>query len=227
VPVAVICGSSGPSDADPSVRPHAQFNPITLALGLLGSDSSTRYNFQQLSDSLLGSLQSTVQTHSASFASSISTHNSFLGSLAQSQREVRQTKVMLVETKEALRGEKRAEINALSSRARVIKEMMDTLDTMCVRPHPASRPRSPLTSCLHYNPELPSEQLKSIPEQLETLIAEKRLLLAALVLVRSTKTISKPALREVGALSDLRGYFSTQKTVRSPSDLSGRESLAG
>lgn len=115
-----------------AAKPFAQFNPIPLALGLLESEPNALYNFQDLSDALLSSLQSTVQTHSASFASSISTHNSFLASLNQSQQEVRQTKAMLVETKEALRGEKRAEINALSSRGRAIKDMMDTLDTMCV-----------------------------------------------------------------------------------------------
>lgn len=58
-----------------------------------------------------------------------------------------------------------------------------------------------------------------MPEQIETLVSEKRLLLAALVLVRSIKTINKPALREVGALSDLRGYFSTQETVREDWDV--------
>lgn len=109
-----------------------QFNSIPLALALLESDRSTIFDFTNLSDSLLNSLQSTVQTHSASFASSISTHNAFLSSLNQSQQDVRSTKAMLNETKEALRGEKRAEINALSSRGRAVKDMMDLLDTMYV-----------------------------------------------------------------------------------------------
>lgn len=59
-----------------------------------------------------------------------------------------------------------------------------------------------------------SEHLKAIPEQLETLLSEKRLLLAALVLVRSVKTLNKPALSEIGALADLRNYFSLQEVVR-------------
>lgn len=59
-----------------------------------------------------------------------------------------------------------------------------------------------------------SERLKAVPDLLETLISEKRLLQAAILLVRSLKIINKPDMMEIGAVSDLRGYLVGQETVR-------------
>lgn len=59
-----------------------------------------------------------------------------------------------------------------------------------------------------------SEHLKSIPDVLEALISEKRLIQASVLLVRSLKLINKPDMQEVGAVSDLRGYLTGQETVR-------------
>lgn len=57
------------------------------------------------------------------------------------------------------------------------------------------------------------DHLKQVPEQLESLIGEKKFLQAALILVRSLKTINKPEIAEIGAVSDLRAYFVSQQTV--------------
>ncbi len=59
-----------------------------------------------------------------------------------------------------------------------------------------------------------SEHLKSVPDALESLILEKRLLQAAALLVRSLKLINKPDMQEIGAVSDLRSYLVGQETVR-------------
>lgn len=59
-----------------------------------------------------------------------------------------------------------------------------------------------------------SEHLKAIPDILESLMSEKRLLQAAAVLVRSIKTINKPEMLEIGAVSDLRSYLVGQEIVR-------------
>lgn len=53
--------------------------------------------------------------------------------------------------------------------------------------------------------------MKQVPEQLESHVAEKRFLQAALLLVRTIKTINKEVLRDVGAMSDLRQYFLSQE----------------
>lgn len=58
-----------------------------------------------------------------------------------------------------------------------------------------------------------SEHLKSIPDALESLISEKRLLQAAALLVRSLKTINKPEMLEIPAVSDLRSYLVSQEKV--------------
>ncbi|OWZ70298.1 hypothetical protein AYX14_04331 [Cryptococcus neoformans] len=57
------------------------------------------------------------------------------------------------------------------------------------------------------------DNLKQVPDQLESLIGDKRFLQASFILVRSLETINKPELREIGALSDLRSYFVTQETT--------------
>lgn len=60
-----------------------------------------------------------------------------------------------------------------------------------------------------------SDYLRSVPDALESLISEKRLLQAAALLVRSIKLINKQDMLDIGALSDLRTYLSSQETVRS------------
>ena len=61
-----------------------------------------------------------------------------------------------------------------------------------------------------------SEHLKSVPDALESLILEKRLLQAAALLVRSLKLVNKPDMHEIGAVSDLRSYLVGQETVCTP-----------
>lgn len=46
------------------------------------------------------------------------------------------------------------------------------------------------------------------------MMSEKRLLQAAILLVRSLRMINKGELMEIGALADLRSYLSGQETVR-------------
>ena len=55
--------------------------------------------------------------------------------------------------------------------------------------------------------------MKQIPDQLESLMAEKRLLQAAILVVRSVKAINKPEMLDIGALTDLRSYLTAQETA--------------
>lgn len=59
-----------------------------------------------------------------------------------------------------------------------------------------------------------SEHLKSVPDLLETLMSEKRLLQASVILVRSLKIINKPEMMDIGAVTDLRSYLIGQESVR-------------
>ena len=58
-----------------------------------------------------------------------------------------------------------------------------------------------------------SERLKLVPAVLESLMSEKRLLHAAILLVRSLKTANSQDMMDVGAVADLRSYLIGQETV--------------
>ena len=58
-----------------------------------------------------------------------------------------------------------------------------------------------------------SEHLKTVPDVLETLMSEKRLLQASVLLVRSLKMINKADMAEIGAVVDLRSYLVGQEAV--------------
>jgi hypothetical protein len=64
-----------------------------------------------------------------------------------------------------------------------------------------------------------SERLRLVPDVLESLISEKRLLQAAVLLVRSLKTIKKQDMLDIGAVADLRAYLIGQESVRAISFL--------
>jgi len=55
--------------------------------------------------------------------------------------------------------------------------------------------------------------LKQIPAKLETLVREKHFLTAVTLLVSASKTIAKPEMASVGALSDLSEFFNEQLEV--------------
>jgi hypothetical protein len=72
-----------------------------------------------------------------------------------------------------------------------------------------------LTSTITCTNSIFSEYLKTVPDLLETLMSEKRLLQGSILLVRSLKIINNPDMHEIGAVADLRSYLETQETVRS------------
>lgn len=52
-----------------------------------------------------------------------------------------------------------------------------------------------------------------MPDALEALISEKRLIQASVLLIRSLKLINKHDMHEIGAVTDLRAYLLGQETV--------------
>lgn len=120
------------------------------------------------------------------------------------QTQAQETRISLQEAKEAL-GTRRADLVQLWSRGQILEEMMRLLDEMSA------------FSLLHlwkFGLNILSEHLKSIPDVLEALISEKRLIQASVLLVRSLKLINKPDMQEIGAVYDLRSYLTGQETVR-------------
>lgn len=130
-------------------------------------------------------------------------HASLLGHLGAAQTEISATRSAVLEAKESL-GSRRADLVQLWNRGQMLEEMIKLLDQMFVRCFLI--PQSFLNFC--------SEHLKTVPDLLETLMSEKRLLQAAILLVRSLKIINKPDMLEIGAVSDLRSYLNSQESVR-------------
>ncbi|KAI6104073.1 hypothetical protein EDD16DRAFT_1638679 [Pisolithus croceorrhizus] len=98
-----------------------------------------------------------------------------LNHLGLAQTQVRETRTALQEAKEAL-GSRRADLVQLWSRGQMLEEMIRLLDDI--------------------------EHLKSVPDVLETLISEKRLIQAA----------AFPDMQEISAVGDLRSYLTGQES---------------
>ena len=58
-----------------------------------------------------------------------------------------------------------------------------------------------------------SEKLQLVPDQLDACISEKHFLSAVEILQEALRMIRKSDMDDIGALNDLRSYFSNQETV--------------
>lgn len=164
------------------------FNPVDLALQLLDDSSLGKDidSFHSTKNLLSKALQGSVDKHHQAFAAALPHHANLLNHLGDMQAQVNETRTALQESKDAL-GSKRADLVQLWARGQTLEEMMRLLDQI--------------------------EHLKSVPDLLETLMSEKRLLQASVLLVRSLKIINKSEMLEIGAVSDLRGYLLGQETA--------------
>ncbi|KAF8519097.1 Sec8 exocyst complex component-specific domain-containing protein [Hysterangium stoloniferum] len=165
-----------------------EFNPVDLALSLMDDSSLGKdmTSFQETKRLLEKTLRGTVNKHYQSFAAALPRHASLLNSLTSTQTQIGDMRTSLQEVKEAL-GSKRADLVQLWTRGQTLEEMLRLLDQI--------------------------EYLKAIPDTLESLMSEKRLLQASVLLVRSLKTIGRPDMLEIGAVADLRSYLSGQETA--------------
>ncbi|CDO72995.1 hypothetical protein BN946_scf185007.g49 [Trametes cinnabarina] len=170
------------------INPDQDFNPVDLALQLLDDSSLGKDmdSFRRTKDMLSQALKGSVDKHYQAFNAALPHHAALLSHLDATQTQIRDARNALQEAKETL-GSKRADLVQLWSRNQTVEEMMRILDQI--------------------------EHLKSVPDALESLILEKRLLQAATLLVRSLKLINKPDMLEIGAVSDLRSYLISQETT--------------
>ncbi|SCV70809.1 BQ2448_3571 [Microbotryum intermedium] len=179
-------------------RQGGEFDPVSLALGLLdpsnhGTDKSLS-SFLRMKDDLDHAILATLSdgdTASTSsyraFETSISTHNSTLQSLTANQKQIIDLRKSLVDAREMLERKGREGLFGLYNRMSHLEEMLKLLDEI--------------------------DHFRSIPDRLELLLSEKRFLSAIVLLVRSLKTISKPEMMEIGALTDLRSWLVLQEGV--------------
>lgn len=148
--------------------------------------------------------------HYQAFAGALPHHAALLNHLGVTQDQIREARTALQEAKDTL-GNKRADLVQMWSRSQTVDEMMRILDQMYARLYSWMLMVVHLTT--HQLVKCRSERLRAVPDALESLISEKRLLQAAVLLVRSLKMINKQDMLDIGAVSDLRSSLNTQEAV--------------
>ncbi|KAJ7630763.1 exocyst complex component sec8 [Roridomyces roridus] len=173
-----------------------EFNSVDLALELLDESSVGKdmESFRRTKHMLSKALKGSVDKHYQAFAAALPHHASLLNHLGATQGQIADARTALQESKDAL-GSKRADLVQLWARGQTLEEMMRILDQM---------------SDSFLSPILITDMP---PQLLETLMSEKRLLQASVLLVRSLKIINKSEMLEIGAVSDLRSYLNSQETA--------------
>ncbi|TCD59885.1 hypothetical protein EIP91_011260 [Steccherinum ochraceum] len=167
------------------------FNPVDLALRLLDGSSDPSFgkdmdSFRRTKEMLSNALKGSADNNYQAFAAALPHHSSLLNHLSATQVQLSETRNALQEAKDSL-GSKRADLVQLWSRNQTVEEMLRILDQI--------------------------EHLRTVPDILESLISEKRLLQASVLLVRSLKVINKQDMLDIGALADLRSYLNSQESA--------------
>ncbi|KAI0447505.1 Sec8 exocyst complex component-specific domain-containing protein [Xylaria telfairii] len=164
--------------------------PVSLALQLLDNSSVGRAheydNFKKTHQYLQDSLKGIVHEHHQGFNSSIGTFHKIQGSIQASQKRVRALKESLAASKNSLCTSD-PDLKKLYKSSQMYDEVLQTLGEL--------------------------EDLRTVPDQLEARISEKRFLTAVEVLQNALRKLRKPELDDIGALSDLRSYLANQETA--------------
>ncbi|KAI0407469.1 Sec8 exocyst complex component-specific domain-containing protein [Xylaria palmicola] len=164
--------------------------PVSLALQLLDNSSVGRAheygNFKKTHQYLQDSLKGIVHEHHQGFNSSIGTFHKIQGNIQASQKRVRALKESLGTAKNSLCTSD-PELKKLYKSSQTYDEVLQTLNEL--------------------------EDLRTVPDQLEARISEKRFLTAVEVLQNALRKLRKPELDDIGALSDLRSYLANQETA--------------
>ncbi len=164
--------------------------PVQLALQLLDSSSVGRAheyrNFQKTHDFLQNSLKAIVHDYHQGFNSSIGTFHKIQGSIQTSQKRLRALKDSLAASKTSLCATD-PELKKLHTTSEMYDQVLQTLNEL--------------------------DDLRSVPDQLEARISEKRFITAVEVLQNALRKLRKPELDDIGALSDLRSYLANQETA--------------
>ncbi|CAP73735.1 uncharacterized protein PODANS_2_10950 [Podospora anserina S mat+] len=135
---------------------------------------------------LQDSLKKIVHEYHQGFNSSIGTFHKIQGSIQASQKKVRSLKESLATSKTALCATD-PELKKLHATSRMYDDVLQTLNEL--------------------------DDLRTVPDQLEARISEKRFLTAVEVLQNALRKLTKPELDGIGALSDLRSYLANQETA--------------
>lgn len=163
--------------------------PVHVALQLMDYSSLGRGNdyqdFQRTNRHLQKALKAIVNEHHQGFNSSIGTFHKIQASILNSQSRVRALKESVQGAKTNLMVTK-PELKGLGSSTQNYDDMLQILGQV--------------------------EKLQLVPEQLDARISDKHFLLAVDLLQDALRMIRKSEMENIGALTDLRVYFSNQET---------------
>ena len=163
--------------------------PVHVALQLMDYSSLGRgsdyQDFQRTSKYLQRALKAIVNEHHQGFNSSIGTFHKIQSSIQTSQSRVRQLRDSVKGAKMNLMVTK-PELKALGASSQQYDDMLQILGQI--------------------------EKLQVVPEQLDARISDKRFLPAVDLLQDALRMIRKSEVENIGALIDLRIYFSNQET---------------
>lgn len=205
----MLLPTDDPEDTPFGSAPESDFNPVPLALALLQPTSMDQQSgsrleqFLQCKEELGEALKSHIQLHYRAFDASVSAYNGVVANLKAAQKQVHGLKGGIGNVTKVL-GSKREELAGMVQRRDELSEMARILDTMFVELVSMARVPHELT-------RTHSDQLKDVPDKLETLLSEKRFLSAVILLSKSLKTINKSELLDISALADLRAYLHSQE----------------
>ncbi|KAL8700938.1 MAG: hypothetical protein Q9201_005176 [Fulgogasparrea decipioides] len=172
--------------------------PVYVALQLMDHSSLGRgsdyQDFQRTSRQLQKALRSIVNEHHQGFNSSIGTFHKIQSSIQSSQARVQSLKESVYNAKSSLM-EVKPELQGLGASSQRYKSVLQILGQI--------------------------EKLQTLPVLLDAQIADKHFLAAVDLLQGALRLIRKSEMESIGALSDLRVYFSNQETIadNTPSEL--------
>ena len=163
--------------------------PVQMALQLMDYSSLGRGNdyqdFQKTNRNLQKSLKAIVNEHHQGFNSSIGTFHKIQASIQTSQARVRALKESVQNAKRNLMVTK-PELKGLVTSSQKYDDMLQILHQI--------------------------ERLQVMPELLDARISDKHFLSAVDLLQDALRMIRKSEMENIGALTDLRIYFSNQET---------------
>ena len=163
--------------------------PVHVALQLMDHSSLGRGNdyhdFQRTSKQLQKALKAIVNEHHQGFNSSIGTFHKIQSSIHTSQDRVRTLRDSMIDSKLNLMVTK-PELKGLGSSSQNYDEILQLIGQI--------------------------EKLQLVPEQLDARISEKHFLAAVDLLQDALRMIRKSEMEKIGALTDLRMYFTNQET---------------
>lgn len=164
----------------------ANFNAVRLSLALLpqGELHAHADEFRSLSALIESSLQGTLDDHYESFATAITVNHGMISSLSTSQDGIARAREQLQGARDAL-GARRADLVQMWQRQQQVKEALRVLALL--------------------------EQLRGVPDELESLMTEKKFFEATQLLCRSLKLSQREDLAELGATADVRAYLRSQE----------------